>query len=280
MARAKSKAKNAGAPHSGGTTKASGKRDWTKVSAGVVGLAALSSAVVTLDDNLSRLTVRWFGGSGGGGPSAPAKTNTPTTTIIATTTTTTTTTTATSPSANGTTTVSRTQVVRQVTTASTALPSYAPGPSAANIEAPSPPPPEPRGPTAADILPAPPPPSPPPPPPCALGPFIVFFDWDRSQITTQAAAILDNASAADQECDQAEVVLAGHADRSGSETYNVELSQRRADSVRDYLVGRGITGSAITTEAFGESRPLVETADGVREPHNRRVEVNFSPSSN
>jgi outer membrane protein OmpA-like peptidoglycan-associated protein len=136
-------------------------------------------------------------------------------------------------------------------------------------------------------LPPPPPPPPPPPEPAppappapvAVGPFIVFFDWDRSDITPQAAAILDNAAAAYQQTGQAQVVLAGHADRSGSAQYNVGLSQRRADSVRSYLAGRGVPDGAIATEAFGESRPLVETADGVREPQNRRVEITFGPGA-
>lgn len=112
-----------------------------------------------------------------------------------------------------------------------------------------------------------------------VGPFIVFFDWDRSDITPQAAAILDNAAAAYQQTGQAQVVLAGHADRSGSADYNVGLSQRRADAVRSYLSGRGVPSGAIATEAFGESRPLVETADGVREPQNRRVEIQFGPGA-
>jgi outer membrane protein OmpA-like peptidoglycan-associated protein len=59
----------------------------------------------------------------------------------------------------------------------------------------------------------------------------------------------------------------------------VGLSQRRADSVRSYLAGRGIPDGSIATEAFGESRPLVETADGVREPQNRRVEITFGPGA-
>lgn len=146
-----------------------------------------------------------------------------------------------------------------------------------NFGAPPPPP--------VIIAPAPPPYVPPPvivaPPPAVIpaGPFIVFFDWDRSDITPQAAAILDNAAAAYQSTGMAQVVLAGHADRSGSADYNVGLSQRRADAVRSYLAGRGVSAGALTTEAFGESRPLVETADGVREPQNRRVEITFGPGS-
>lgn len=108
---------------------------------------------------------------------------------------------------------------------------------------------------------------------------MVFFDWDKADITPQAAAILDNAAAAYQQGGSATVTLAGHADRSGSDQYNVGLSQRRAANVRSYLAGRGVPEGSITSEAFGESRPLVETADGVREPQNRRVEINFGAGS-
>ena len=141
---------------------------------------------------------------------------------------------------------------------------------------PVPPPPPPPVP----VPPPPPEPTPPaPPPPCVAGPFMVFFDWDKDDITPQAAAILDNAASAYQTCGQAQVMIAGHADKSGSDQYNVGLSQRRAANVRSYLAGRGIPDGVMTTEAFGESRPLVETQDGVREPQNRRVEISFGPGS-
>jgi outer membrane protein OmpA-like peptidoglycan-associated protein len=74
-------------------------------------------------------------------------------------------------------------------------------------------------------------------------------------------------------------MLSGNADKSGSADYNVGLSQRRADAVRSYLSGRGVPDTAVSTEANGESRPLVETADGVREPQNRNVQITFGPGS-
>ena len=144
---------------------------------------------------------------------------------------------------------------------------------------PAPPPEPPALPPPPEPTPPPPPEPTPPPPACVAGPFMVFFDWDRDEITPQAAAILDNAASAYQTCGQAQVMIAGHADRSGSDQYNVGLSQRRAANVRSYLAGRGIPDGVMTTEAFGESRPLVETADGVREPQNRRVEITFGPGS-
>lgn len=126
-----------------------------------------------------------------------------------------------------------------------------------------------------------PPPPPPPLPPCppaavTPGPFLVFFDWDKSLITADAAAILDRAAEQFAATGQANVALAGHADTSGAADYNVRLSQRRADAVKAYLAGKGVPEAAMVTEAFGETRLLVETADGVREPQNRRVEITFS----
>jgi OmpA-OmpF porin, OOP family len=140
---------------------------------------------------------------------------------------------------------------------------------------PAAPPPPPPAPEAA-------PPPPPPPPPavvCSPGPFIVFFEWDKSDITPEASSILDNAVTQYQNCGNAQVMLAGHADKSGSASYNVGLSQRRADAVRGYLTSRGIGDGVISTQAFGESRPRVDTADGVREVQNRRVEVTYGPGA-
>lgn len=127
---------------------------------------------------------------------------------------------------------------------------------------------------------APPPPPPPPPPPapvCNTGPYIVFFDWDKSNLRPDAASVLDNAVAQYATCGNARVMLAGHADKSGSASYNVGLSQRRNATVRSYLESKGVAGGAISTEAFGETAPLVQTADGEREPQNRRVEVTYGP---
>jgi outer membrane protein OmpA-like peptidoglycan-associated protein len=114
---------------------------------------------------------------------------------------------------------------------------------------------------------------------CVAGPFMVFFTPDSDELTPQAKAILDNAATAYASCGDAQVLIAGHTDRKGSDQYNVGLSQRIASNVRSYLVTRGIPDGVITTEAFGESRPLVETADGVSEAQNRRAEITFGPGS-
>lgn len=129
----------------------------------------------------------------------------------------------------------------------------------------------------------PPPPPPPPAPPvatsCNKGPYIVFFDWDRSDITPEAATILDNAVSAYRNCGSASVMLAGHTDSSGSATYNEGLANRRNMSVRSYLSGRGIADGRITAQGFGETQLRVPTSDGVRELQNRRVEITYGPGS-
>ncbi len=131
------------------------------------------------------------------------------------------------------------------------------------------------------VAPPPPPYVAPPPPPvvCNSGPYIVFFDWDKADIRPDAASVLDNAAAQYANCGNAKVMLAGHADKSGSNSYNVGLSQRRNANVRGYLERSGVPGGVIGTEALGETSPLVQTADGVREPQNRRVEVTYGPGS-
>ncbi len=126
---------------------------------------------------------------------------------------------------------------------------------------------------------------PPPPPPaqvaCATGPYIVFFDFDKSNITPEAASILDNAVSAyaNPSCSNVPIMLAGHTDTVGSQSYNIGLSQRRNASVQAYLTSRNVPASAISTEAFGETDLRVQTADGVRELQNRRVEITYGPGS-
>jgi len=119
-------------------------------------------------------------------------------------------------------------------------------------------------------------PAPAPPPPPAPAPprnFIVFFDWDQSVITAQAAAILRDAAATAKKEAPVRIVATGHADRSGTATYNRALSERRALAVRGNLQKLGIDPSTVATFARGETDPLVPTPDGVREPQNRRVEL-------
>jgi outer membrane protein OmpA-like peptidoglycan-associated protein len=103
--------------------------------------------------------------------------------------------------------------------------------------------------------------------------FLVFFDWDRANLTDRARQIIAEAAQNVQSVGTTRIEVAGHADRSGTPQYNMGLSQRRADAVAAELERRGVPRSAMVIQAFGETRPLVPTADGVREPQNRRVEI-------
>jgi OOP family OmpA-OmpF porin len=115
--------------------------------------------------------------------------------------------------------------------------------------------------------------APPPPPPVASNSFMVFFDWDRSDLSAQAVNTIKQAAGQFKTRGNARITATGHADKSGPENYNMALSLRRANAVKDALVREGVPATAISVVGRGESQPLVPTADGVREPQNRRVEI-------
>jgi hypothetical protein len=126
---------------------------------------------------------------------------------------------------------------------------------------------------AACSEPAPPPPPAPPPAPVQATSFMVFFDWDRYNLSAQAESTITQAANAYKTTGSARVTATGHTDKSGPENYNMALSLRRANTVKDSLVRNGVPASNISVVGMGESQPLVQTADGVREPQNRRVEI-------
>jgi outer membrane protein OmpA-like peptidoglycan-associated protein len=127
--------------------------------------------------------------------------------------------------------------------------------------------------------PPPPPPAPPPPPPpaaCPAADFVVYFEWDRSNLNQAALETIDAAVNRARQCNVGGVVVVGHTDSSGSTRYNEGLSERLANVVREALVARGIAGGMITTQARGETDLARATGDGVREPLNRRTAVTIS----
>jgi outer membrane protein OmpA-like peptidoglycan-associated protein len=124
--------------------------------------------------------------------------------------------------------------------------------------------------------PAPPPPPPPPPPPAKKKIVLrsVHFDFNKSNIRPDARPVLDEAARTLKEEGGIAVICAGHTDSVGTDAYNMKLSRRRANAVRDYLVGHGIAASRIRTEGFGESRPVASNATADGRAQNRRVELN------
>ena len=146
----------------------------------------------------------------------------------------------------------------------------------------APPPPAPPPP------PPPPPPAPPPPPTqeqqqaqtCAQqpAPFVVYFEWDRSDLTTVNRDTINAAVARAKTggCKITVTAVEGHTDSSGGTAYNDRLSMRRADVVKQALVAAGVSEAQINTAAKGESEPAEPRPDGTREPLNRRAEVQIT----
>jgi len=127
---------------------------------------------------------------------------------------------------------------------------------------------------------APPPPPPPlpaaepaPPPPAAPRVFIVFFDWDKDVITPEGQQIIQQAADAYKSGAPVQLQVTGYTDRSGSAAYNQRLSERRAHNVERALVALGVPQNQMAVSGRGENDNRVPTANGVREPQTRRVEI-------
>jgi len=125
--------------------------------------------------------------------------------------------------------------------------------------------------------PPPPPPAPPPPPPVKT--FIVFFDFNKSNLTADAQSIVADAVKSAKAGGFVKVMITGHTDTVGSHSYNQGLSERRADAVKDEMVREGMDGSQIMTAGKSFDDPLVPTGPGVREPQNRRAVIQLGDNA-
>ncbi len=117
--------------------------------------------------------------------------------------------------------------------------------------------------------------APPPAPPMQSTSYMVFFDWDHADLSPQAVATVGQAAQAFKSTGQSRITATGHTDTSGPDSYNMALSLRRANAVKDELVRDGVPATAISVIGKGEHDLLVPTADGVREPQNRRVVIDL-----
>ncbi|WP_416898425.1 MAG: OmpA family protein [Minwuia sp.] len=102
--------------------------------------------------------------------------------------------------------------------------------------------------------------------------YVVYFPLDVATLTPEARQTVAEASERAKTDGTAVIELAGHADRSGPEAYNLDLSRKRAENTAAEIRRNGVQ-SKIQVKAFGETQPEVPTADGAYEPRNRRVEV-------
>jgi peptidoglycan-associated lipoprotein len=142
----------------------------------------------------------------------------------------------------------------------------------------NPPPPQPEQPTVTpapvDTTPTPPPPPPPPPKPKLQDSQFktVYFDFDKFNLRPDAREALDYDANLLKEYPDAMVRLEGNADERGTVEYNLSLGEKRANSVRDYLIGLGISPNRLTTISYGEERPVDPAHNEAAWAKNRRVD--------
>jgi outer membrane protein OmpA-like peptidoglycan-associated protein len=124
--------------------------------------------------------------------------------------------------------------------------------------------------------PPPPPPAPPaPPPPPTHQVYLVFFDWDKYNITPEGQQIIQLAANQYRSGGRVTLQVTGYTDTSGSAGYNQRLSERRANAVAAALERLGVPRSDMVVAGRGMNDLRVPTPPGVREPQNRRVEIVF-----
>ena len=129
---------------------------------------------------------------------------------------------------------------------------------------------------AFNAAPPPPPPAPAPvvaPAPAPARSYLVFFDWDRADLTDRARQVIAEAAQNSTRVQYTRIEVNGYTDTSGTPQYNQGLSVRRARSVQAELIRDGVPGNAIDIHGYGETHLLVQTGPGIREPQNRRVEI-------
>jgi len=106
--------------------------------------------------------------------------------------------------------------------------------------------------------------------------FIVFFGFNKSNLTSEAARVVSEAAAAAKEYCSASINVVGHTDTVGSNDYNLRLSMARSQSVKEGLINNGIAASMISTGGRGEAELMVQTGDAVKEPQNRRATIDLN----
>ncbi len=105
--------------------------------------------------------------------------------------------------------------------------------------------------------------------------FIIYFAFDNSEISAQGRTVIARAVEAVQGAKKYVLTVRGHTDRAGANDYNAKLAEARADNVAMALMDSGILSNKVRLRYFGEDANAVATADGAREPFNRRVEINI-----
>ncbi len=100
----------------------------------------------------------------------------------------------------------------------------------------------------------------------------VFFDTNKASIKSKSFELLDQVAQALTDYPKIEVRIEGHTDSQGKDKFNKTLSRKRAESVRKYLIGKGVDGARMTAEGFGEEQPVADNRTKDGRAQNRRVE--------
>ncbi len=101
----------------------------------------------------------------------------------------------------------------------------------------------------------------------------VLFETDQAKLTAGAMRKLYPLVTLLQENPRRSIVIEGHTDSSGPDSYNLDLSRMRAEAVRDFLISTGINPERITARGYGEAAPVASNMDEAGRRENRRVEV-------
>ena len=120
-----------------------------------------------------------------------------------------------------------------------------------------------------------PPPVLPPQPAAEPEQFVIFFGFNKCNITAEADAVLSEAASAAKTTGAASILIVGHTDTVGSNSYNQKLSDCRASAAKSGLVSKGINEGQISASGRGETELLVKTGDNVKEPQNRRATIDL-----
>jgi len=101
----------------------------------------------------------------------------------------------------------------------------------------------------------------------------VNFDFDKAALRQEDLAIIDRDAADLDKWGNVNIEVAGHTDNRGSDKYNMNLSQQRAEAVRNYLISKGIAADRLTAKGYGESQPVADNDTDEGRFKNRRVEL-------
>jgi OOP family OmpA-OmpF porin len=117
--------------------------------------------------------------------------------------------------------------------------------------------------------------APPPAPPPVARQYVIYFGFNKCNVTADADVVLSDAAASAKQLGSVAIKIVGHTDTVGSQRANQRLSECRANATKTNLVGKGISAGSISATGAGETQLVVQTGDGTKEPQNRRATIDL-----